>query len=102
MPARPKNISNNGKGFEGLISKLAQAYAARWIATLEKVEPPVRVIGFGPARKVIFLKNPFLDYVGTWTAAGGRAIFIEGKSTAEDRLPLLGRTEDGKDQKGTG
>lgn len=54
--------------------------------TLEKVDPPVRVMGFGANRRVLFLKNPFLDFVGCWTAGGGRMIACECKETNEPKL----------------
>ncbi len=82
------NASNTGKGFEALLSKIFAAYEDRGIATFSKVEPPVRIIGGGPNRKIIPLRNPFLDFSGVFAANGGRAIHIEAKSTAEPRLPV--------------
>lgn len=88
MPART-NASNTGKGFEVLLSRIFAAYEDRRIATFSKVEPPTRIIGTGLARKIIYLRNPFLDFTGTWTAQGGRAIHIEAKSTDGPKLPLV-------------
>jgi hypothetical protein len=38
--------------------------------------------------KIIYLTNPFLDLVGAWTEKGGRACFLEVKSTVGQRLPI--------------
>lgn len=89
MPARP-NSSNTGKGFEALLDKIHAAYEGRGIASLSKAEPPVKIIGGGLARKIIPMRNPFVDYIGAWHTEGGRALFIEAKSTAEPRLPVGG------------
>ena len=37
---------------------------------------------------MIFLANPFLDFMGTWTAHHGRALFIECKSHESGRLGI--------------
>lgn len=87
MPAR-RNASNSGKGFEELLSRIFAAYEQRRIATFEKVEQPMKIMGSGKARRVVFLKNPFLDFTGVWTAQGGRAIHVEAKSSEAPRLPI--------------
>lgn len=83
------NVSNDGRGFEKELEITAGGYVNRRIATLRKVSPPTRLVGTGANRKVIFLSNPFLDYVGTWTARHGRALFVEAKSTSRHRLPFM-------------
>lgn len=80
------NRSNTGKSFEAELAIHFRVLESRRILRLRKVDPPTRILGGG--RKVITLANPFLDYVGVWTAGGGRAIFLEAKSTAEHRLPI--------------
>ena len=36
--------------------------------------------------RVIYQPNPFLDFIGVWTALGGKPLFIEAKSTSGHRL----------------
>lgn len=80
------NRANTGKSFEAELSVLFAELERKGAARIRKVDPPTRVIGGGFRRRVILLPNPFLDYVGT--IAGGRAVFIEAKSTATGRLPF--------------
>jgi hypothetical protein len=85
---------NDGRGFQKLLQTVVEAYEVRGVATLRKTDPPVRVLHQpGGRQKVIFLSNPFLDYIGTWTARGGQTIVIECKSTRE---PVLRLVEDEK------
>lgn len=91
------NASNTGMAFQTELEMACRQYRSQLVAAIEKVSPPSRVVGTGYARRVIFTANPFLDFVGTWTEFGGRAIFLEAKSTATHRLPLArpgGVTED--------
>lgn len=88
-PVRRTNASNTGKFFEKELALTLAAYERQGTARLRKVDPPVRMIGGG--RGIIQLPNPFLDYVGALTARGGRAVFIEAKSTAGARLPVGGK-----------
>jgi hypothetical protein len=71
-----------------MFERTCDAYRVAKVARLAKVEPPVRVIGWGESRKVIFLKNTFPDYIGSWTERNGRALCIEVKSTLEPKLPI--------------
>lgn len=95
-PERPErtNRSNTGKGFESEIAATAEAYRVRGMATLRKVDPPVRVLWIpdkktGERRqRVIFQRNPWPDFSGCWTANGARSLFVECKSTATHRLGL--------------
>ncbi len=89
------NRSNTGKTFEKEIVTTADAYARANLATLRRVDPPVRVMWLpdkaNPGKRtqrVIFQKNPYLDLLGVWTANGGRMILVECKSTATHRLPF--------------
>jgi len=83
------NSTNDGRGFQKEIERTCAAYQNRRTATLRKVDPPTRVIGRTPEeRRVFFMANPFLDFVGVWTARHGRALFVEAKSTATHRLPF--------------
>lgn len=80
--------SNQGKSFENEIETIARHYAERQLLRVQKCEPPCRVIGWGPNRKVIFLPNPFLDFNGSWTERGGRAVHFEAKMTEKPRLDI--------------
>lgn len=88
------NRSNDGRGFQKEIEGTVALYREQGIASLEKADPPVVIIWpFDPITKtkkqrVIFKKNPWLDFVGVWTCRGGRALFVEAKSTSTHRLPI--------------
>jgi hypothetical protein len=84
------STKNQGTWFERDLVRICNAYRGKRTMDLEKVEPPTRVVKRPPTfqPEILRLANPFLDFVGTWTAQGGRAIFLEAKSTAEPRLPL--------------
>lgn len=86
--ASRSNYGNDGRSFQKEIERTCGGYQSRRAATIRKVDPPTRLIGTGANRKVIFLANPFLDFVGTWTARHGRAIVLECKSTQTHRLPF--------------
>lgn len=88
-----KNARNDGRDFEKSIEQCCRIYREKGIARIEKVEPPVRVLGYGPSRKVIFLQSPYLDFTGTWTAAAGRSIHFEAKSTLEPTLQCGKKTK---------
>ncbi len=90
MNANASNWKNDGRRFEKEIEITAGAYEARGIATLEKVDPPMRIFRRGGSVQMIHLKNPFLDFSGVWTARNGRALFIEAKSTSGHRLAFNG------------
>lgn len=78
------NLINTGKVAEEMVAMTAHAYEQAKVLTITKVDPPMRLAGGRP----IMLANPFLDFVGTWNQEGGRAIFLEVKSTKEHRLPI--------------
>lgn len=78
------NRSNTGKSFEAQIQKSIDEYHRLGVLWAHKVDPPVRMVG----KRVIFLRNPFLDFSGCYTADKGRALFFEAKSTAGHLLPL--------------
>lgn len=80
--------ATTGKDFEKLLEAIFTGYHNRGIAKIEKVDPPVRVVGGGKARRIIFLENPWLDYAGTWSEMGGRMLILEAKSTEDERLEI--------------
>lgn len=86
------NATNDGRGFQKEIEFTAGGYNSRNVASFRKVDPPVRIIWPYEAKqgrkvqRVIFQPNPWLDFVGTWTARGGRMLLIEAKSTSTHRL----------------
>lgn len=77
-----------GSEFEKILTTIFDGYKSRGIATVEKVEMPVKVFGPPKARTVIFLENPWLDFSGTWTVMGGRHLVLEAKATQEPRLAI--------------
>jgi penicillin-binding protein-related factor A (putative recombinase) len=83
------SLRNTGKGFESMVLATAEVYEAEGVLTLCKVDPPTQVVWSRNKPKVIFKKgNPFLDFVGSWTERGGCALFLEAKSTKDDRLDI--------------
>lgn len=82
-----KASSNDGRTFQATLDMICAEYARRGIADIRKVDPPVRVMGTGKHRRVIFLANPWLDYHGV--LAGGRAVAIEAKSTSAPTLAIV-------------
>jgi len=87
---KPTNFRNNGRAFEGLVETILTHYAGAGLLRLKKVEPPTRTFGGAGRRQVVYLANPFLDFIGAWTEAGGRTVCLEVKSTQENRLPMGG------------
>lgn len=83
-----KRAKSNGDAAEELILALCESYRRQGRARLRKVDPPSRVVGRGNAKRIIYLENPFLDLVGVWSEKGGRALFLEVKSTKSPRLPI--------------
>ena len=84
----PTNRRNDGRGFENALEVIFTRYAAHNRMRVKKAEPPCKVMGFGAGRRVIFLKNPFLDFVGLWNERAGRFVTLEAKSTSKPVLPL--------------
>lgn len=80
-----------GHQFEHEIETSIRHYASQGILCLKPTAPPVRVIGWGQQRRVIFLPNPFLDFIGAWTECGGLLLAIEAKETSEGRLAVNNR-----------
>ena len=87
MPSRRN--PNTGKDLENRIASIAKIYEAQGKAVLHKCDPPSRTININGRVITTLLKNPFPDFVGTWTTNGGKAIFIEAKSTQKPRLPIM-------------
>lgn len=77
-------MKGKGKWLEEEITRIAGAYRTRGQLHLEKVDPPTRIF----RGQVIFLQNPFLDFAGAWRERGGRAIFLEAKSTDDPKLEI--------------
>ena len=88
MPRR-RNKTNTGKDFENRVSEIAKLYEAQGKAVLRKCDPPSRTINVNGLVITTLLKNPFPDFVGVWTTGGGRALFVEAKSTKEPRLSIM-------------
>lgn len=85
-------MSGRGKEFEKEIIERCVYYERKRYMTLRKVDPPTRIVKFGRFPKIIFLKNPFLDFTGTITEKNGRAIYLEAKETHEDRIGISCKT----------
>jgi hypothetical protein len=78
------NHLNTGKSYEKLFEMTAAAYERKGLLLLRKVDPPVKFI----AGRAIFLANPYLDYIGSWSERGGRLLCLEVKSTSKPSLTL--------------
>ena len=78
------NAHNDGRDFQTEILTAAEEYRFRGFMRLRKADPPMRLAG----GRVIMLENPWLDFGGAWTERGGRALFIEAKSTSTPVLPF--------------
>lgn len=85
-------MRNRGTEFESILDTQHQAYEAQGRAVLEKLSQPIRVFGPPGGQKVVYLKNPFLDFTGTWKEKRGRSLHIEAKVTSEPRLALNSKT----------
>lgn len=83
-----KKPVSTGTAFEKSIFQTCEAYRSAGIATFHKVDPPTRVLRIGKATRTIHLKNPFLDFVGSWTELGGKMLMIECKFTEGPLLRL--------------
>lgn len=81
-------MKNTGKWLEEEIKRIADDYQRRGILSLAKADPPIAIKRIGPKIVPIQLENPFLDFLGAWKRRGGRAIFLEAKSTQEEKLKL--------------
>jgi penicillin-binding protein-related factor A (putative recombinase) len=80
----PKNWKNDGRRFENVLKNVLSVYTLKGLLHMEKVEPPSRI----SRGRVIFLMNPFIDYIGTWTENNGRMVACEAKSTSVPKLCL--------------
>jgi len=81
------NLEADGRSLQKLIDGICKQYEAGGVARIKKVDPPVRIMGGG--RKIVHLENPFVDFIGTWRARGGRTICLEAKETREPQLKLV-------------
>lgn len=79
---------NTGKWLEKDLADCHEIYAQHGLATLHKVDPPSRMVKQKGIWVPVYLANPFLDFAGAWQERAGRALFVEAKSTLEDKLGL--------------
>ena len=86
---RKLKSKNTGKDLEKRIADIAKIYEAQERALIHKCDPPSRTINVKGKTFTTLLKNPFPDFVGTWTENGGKALLIEAKSTKHPRLPIM-------------
>lgn len=80
---------NTGKDLENRIVKISKIYHSQERALLYKCDPPSRTFNVNGKTFTTLLKNPFPDFVGSWTEKEGRSILIEAKSTQHPRLPIM-------------
>jgi penicillin-binding protein-related factor A (putative recombinase) len=89
LPRRlPSNWRNDGRAFENALEAIFTRYQSHGLMRVKKCEPPCKVTGFGAFRRVIFLENDYLDFVGSWNERGARFTTLEAKSTSKPVLPL--------------
>ena len=89
-PELRTNRFNDGREFQAAVQAQLQDYQFQGIMRLRRVSPPTRIVGSGRCRRVIFLDNPFHDFIGVWSRGGGRMVVIECKDTEDGRLPVGG------------
>lgn len=87
--------SSTGQAFERELAMVCDHYRRAGEADIEKIDPPTKTITYGGRARTILLANPWLDFSGTWTRQGGRAIHLEVKSTQEPRLAILAEGQSG-------
>jgi hypothetical protein len=80
----------DGRAFQDELVATCKQYQAQGVLRMRKVDPPVRIMGGGAGRQVMFLDNPFPDFIGAWTERGGRMVAFEAKSTKDPKLPVGG------------
>jgi penicillin-binding protein-related factor A (putative recombinase) len=85
------NASNTGMGFQAEIEKVLAVYARLGIAKAHRATPPCKIVGSGQKVKVIFEKNPFLDFIGV-IRHPQKGFYLplqfEAKSTKTGSLPM--------------
>ncbi len=84
------NQQNTGKAFEREIETTCEELERLGLAKIKKADPPVKVMGSDANRRVIFLENPFLDFVGSYRKADGswHPVQFECKQTSEPKLAV--------------
>ena len=90
---------NRGKLFEQALEQQHKLYEQAGVAVLRHTDPPIREIFFKGKRVIVRLRNPFLDYAGTWRTHGGKAMFIEAKATVDYKLRVDGSQGHGVDER---
>lgn len=86
-PKARTNEGHDGREWEAIIEAAALRYQSDGKMRLRKVSPPARIFGAKGKQRIVFMENPFPDFVGILT--GGRAIFLEAKETTMPRLPIV-------------
>lgn len=82
MAKKKTKAQTTGTLLEGRVAAICKIYRAQGVADLEKVDPPTVKTRWA----TIYKASPFLDYIGTWNARGGRMIALEAKSVDVPRL----------------
>lgn len=93
MIKRNRNRFNEGQAAQIAVEKTAEAYKQRGVLRLAKAEPPTKAFGRGINRRIIYLANPFPDFVGAFTEQGGRMLALEVKSTIEPKLCAISENQ---------
>lgn len=81
------NWQNDGRSFERSLAQVCRLYAEAGRAYFEKVSPPTKTMGSGFKRKILYMPNPFLDFMGVITEWNNRMALFEAKSTDKPTLP---------------
>lgn len=84
MAIKTRKLSR-GKQFEKDIVERCKRYESQRTLVLRKCDPPTRIVGPG---RIIFLPNPFLDFLGSWVERDGKSVFLEAKETNNAKLGL--------------
>lgn len=82
-----------GDALEAEIELICSGYLQQGVAKIHKVDPPIKIVRRGKSAIGIPQPSPWVDWLGCWTAQGGRTVHFESKNTGQPRLPLL--TKDG-------
>jgi penicillin-binding protein-related factor A (putative recombinase) len=86
------NRGNDGRKFqEEILNSVKEMQRDRKHISAYKIDPPVRVMGSGQHRKTIFMRNPFLDFTGSYFDPEKEEFFridFEAKATQSPRLPI--------------
>lgn len=88
-------LAGRGTAFETLLEFQHGFYAARGVALLTKIPTPIGVGGrrtggshAGQWERAWPQRRSIADYLGVWSAAGGRALAVEAKESRSARWSL--------------